>query len=376
MPRIFLSPPHLNGAELAKVQDAIDSNWVAPLGPHVDGFEAEFKEVVQVGHAAAVASGTAALHLALRLLDVGPGDTVVCPTLTFVASCNPVLYQGAQPVFLDSEKSSWNLDPNLLEEELEQASASGALPKAVIGVDLYGQSADWDRIVAACDRYDVALIEDAAEALGATYRNRPVGGFGRFGIFSFNGNKIITTSGGGMLVSDDGDAIERARYLASQARKPAPHYEHTEMGFNYRMSNILAALGRAQLAVLDDRVAARRNVFEMYSERLTGLRGLTFMPEAPWGRCTRWLTCILVEEREFGATREDIRLALDARDIEARPVWKPMHLQPVFRGCRVRGGSIAEDVFSRGLCLPSGTALTEDDIDRVCDVISGVRAGG
>ena len=359
----------MSGDEKEFVAGAFDSNWIAPLGPHVDAFEREFAEEVGVPHAAALSSGTAALHLALRLLDVGPGDLVLCPTLTFAASAFAITYVGAEPVFVDSEASTWNMDPALLEEALETLNGEGRPPKAVMVVDLYGQSASWDPILRACEKYGVPAIEDAAEALGATYRGESVGGFGSFGVFSFNGNKIITTSGGGMLVSDDSEAIQRARKLANQAREPEPHYEHVEIGYNYRLSNVLAAIGRAQLRVLDERVAARRRIFDWYSELLGDLPGIEFMPEADFGQSTRWLTCLTIHPSAFGATREEVRMALAAADIDARPVWKPMHLQPVFNGCRCFGGGVSEDLFDRGLCLPSGSALSREDVERVAGIV-------
>jgi dTDP-4-amino-4,6-dideoxygalactose transaminase len=369
-PRIYLSPPHLGPRELELVQDAFASNWIAPLGPHVDAFEREFAAAVQTAHAAAVSSGTAALHLALRILGVGSGDEVVCPTLTFIASANPIVYERATPVFIDVSRSTWTLDPELLREELASAARRGKLPKAVISVDLYGQAADYDEILEACREYGVPLIEDAAEALGATYKGRPVGGFGRMGIFSFNGNKIITTSGGGMLVSDDPTLAERTRFLATQARDPAPHYEHSEVGYNYRLSNVLAAIGRGQLAVLQERVAARRRNFAYYRDRLGSVPGIVFMPEAPYGRSTRWLTVLQIDATVLGQTSEQVRLALATQEIEARPAWKPLHLQPVFRGARVRGGAVAETIFRDGLCLPSGSALTELELERIAELVA------
>jgi len=372
MTRIYLSPPHMSGRELELVREAFASNWIAPLGPHVDAFERELAEKVGVRYAAALSSGTAGLHLALLLLGVGTGDEVLCSDLTFAATAFAITYVGAVPVFVDCDRATWNMDPALLGEALEDRARRGRLPKAVIVVDLYGQSADWDPILAACGRYGVPVIEDAAEALGATYRGRPAGSFGRFGVFSFNGNKIITTSGGGMLVSDDGEAIARARKLATQAREPAPHYEHAEIGYNYRMSNLLAAVGRGQLEVLPERVAAKRRVFGWYREALAGLPGVSFMPEAEYGRSTRWLTCLTINRRQAGVTREDVRLALEREDIEARPVWKPMHLQPVFEGAPVFGGAVDEELFERGLCLPSGSALGGSSQDRIVQTIRGV----
>ncbi len=368
-PRIYLSPPHLTGSEAQYVQEAFATNWVAPLGPHVEAFEREFASTVGSPYALAVSSGTAGLHLALIEAGVGPGDEVLVSTLTFAASVNPICYLGARPVFIDSERTSWNMDPALLEEELERRARVGRLPKAVVLVHLYGQSADIDPIAAACARYEVPLIEDAAEALGATYKGRALGTFGLAGVYSFNGNKIITTSGGGMLVSADEALVRHARKLATQARDPAPHYEHSEIGYNYRMSNVLAGIGRAQLQVLNDRVSARRRNFDLYRRALGDLAGLSFQEEAPWGLHTRWLTCVLIDPEEFGADREALRLALQAENIESRPVWKPMHLQPVFRDYPCVGGQVAEDLFRRGLCLPSGSSLTEADLDRVVDVV-------
>lgn len=365
MARVYLSPPHMGPEERALLLDAFDSNWVAPLGPHVDAFERELAAKIGVKHAVALSSGTAALHLALQLLGVGPGDEVVTSTLTFAATANAITYVGASPVFVDVSPDTWQLDPALLRQELDACARRGRLPKAVITVDLYGQCADHDAIAAACAAHGVPIVEDAAEALGSTYKGRAAGTLGAMGVFSFNGNKIITTSGGGMLVSDREDWITRARYLATQARQPAPHYEHTDVGYNYRLSNLLAAVGRGQLRVLDERVAARRANNAFYREALGDLPGLTFLPEAPYGRSNCWLTCVLVDPAAFGADREAIRRALEADDIEARPVWKPMHLQPVFAERRTRGGAVAARLFERGLCLPSGSSLSEADRDRV-----------
>lgn len=371
-PRIYLSSPHIGGDEERLVAEAFATNWIAPLGPHVDAFEAEFCAATGARHAAAVSSGTAALHLALLLSGVGPGDEVVVSTLTFSASVNPIIYLGATPVFVDSERTSWNVDPVLLAQAVETRVRLGRTPKAIVLVHLYGQSADVDPVLDVCERYGITLVEDAAEALGATYRGRSPGTFGRFGIFSFNGNKIITTSGGGMLVSDDGDAIAHARKLATQARDAAPHYQHSEIGYNYRLSNVLAAIGRGQLRVLADRVAARRRNFEFYREALGDLPGWELMPEAPWGTHSRWLTCVTIDPEAFGADRETVRLALEAENIEARPVWKPMHLQPVFAHHPVVGGAVAEDLFSHGLCLPSGSNLAQGDLERVLRAIQKV----
>ncbi len=369
--RIFLSPPHMSGEELRFVHEAFASNYIAPLGPQVDAFEKEFAEKVGAKYALALSSGTAAIHLALVHLGVGPGDEVVISDLTFAASANPVVYQGAKPVFVDCERASWNMDPDLLAQILARKAHQGRLPRAVILVHLYGQCADIDRILSVCNEYKVPLIEDAAEALGATYKGRSPGTFGKAGIFSFNGNKIITTSGGGMLVSNDRDLIEHCRKLATQARDPAPHYEHSEIGYNYRMSNVLAGIGRGQLRVLDERVQSKRQIFAQYRNLLDDLPGIDFMPEAPWGTHNRWLTVITINPDQFGATREDIRLALEAENIESRPVWKPMHMQPVFERHETVGGEVAEELFETGLCLPSGTAMDKDDIKRVGSVIRG-----
>ena len=372
MSRIYLSPPHMSPRERELLLDAFDSNWIAPLGPHVDAFETEFAEEVDAEHAVALSSGTAALHLALKLVGVGPGDDVLVSTFTFAATVNAITYVGANPVFIDSEEKTWNLSAELLTDELEQREKDAALPKAVVAVDLYGQCCDYDPIIGVCERYGVPVIEDAAEALGASYHDKPAGGFGRIGIFSFNGNKIITTSGGGMLVTDNRQWAEKARYLATQARDPAPHYQHSEIGYNYRMSNLLAAIGRGQLSVLGDRVARRRENFDFYRDQLEHLPGIRFMPEPEGFFSTRWLTCLTVEPDELGASREDIRLALEAQDIEARPLWKPMHRQPVFADCPNRGGAVADHLFSRGLCLPSGSSLTDTDRKRIVEIVLSV----
>lgn len=368
---ILLSTPHMGDQELEFVKEAFETNWIAPVGPHVDAFEQEFCQVVGTRHAAAVSSGTAALHLALRLVGVKSGDEVFCSTLTFIATASAITYLGAKPVFIDCDRTSWNMDPDLLRQALDWRARLGKLPKALVLVHLYGQSADIDPILEVCDRYEIPVIEDAAEALGATYKGRSPGTFGEIGIYSFNGNKIITTSGGGMLVSNHPDFVNKARFLATQARDPAPHYQHSHIGYNYRLSNILAGVGRGQLRVLNQRVAARRRNFEIYQEALAELPGIKFMPEAPYGRATRWLTCLTINPDAFGADREQVRLALAAKQIETRPVWKPLHLQPVFAECNSIGGAIAEDLFKHGLCLPSGSNLTTEDLERV---IQGIKA--
>lgn len=374
--RLYLSPPHATGNELARLAEALASNWIAPVGPQLDAFEDRFAQCVGVDHALAVTSGTAALHLALRHLDLQPGDEVICPTLTFCASANPIVYERAQPVFIDSDSATWSLDPNLLEEELADAARRGKRPRAVIAVDLFGQSADLDALGQVAAKYEIPVIEDAAEALGATYKGRPAGSSAWASFFSLNGNKIITTSGGGMLCSNDAAFIDRARFLATQARDPAPHYQHSVIGYNYRMSNLLAAVGLAQLEQLSDRVAARRRVFDRYRRRLGLLPGLTLMPEAHYGRSARWLTVVRIDPFRFGATAEQVRLALERHNIEARPVWKPLHRQPVFADCRCRGGRVADAIFATGLCLPSGSAMTEADVDRVVRCILAAAAQG
>jgi dTDP-4-amino-4,6-dideoxygalactose transaminase len=349
--------------------DAIASNWIAPLGPHVDGFEAEMCARLDMPHAVALSSGTAALHLALEVLGVGPGDEVYASTLTFSATVNPIRYVGATPVFIDSEPSSWNIDPVLLASELRDAAAAHRLPKAVIVVDLYGQCVDFEPVVALCKRYQVPLIEDAAEALGASYGGRPAGSFGDLSILSFNGNKIITTSGGGMLLSRNPDWIARARHLATQAREPARHYEHTSIGYNYRLSNLLAAVGRSQLRDLDRRVAARRAINARYRRELSDLPGWEFMPARDFGVSNAWLTCATVASERL---RDQILDGLAAENIEGRPVWKPMHLQPVFASFRAVGGAVAERLFRQGLCLPSGSGLTTEDLTRVIATVRHV----
>ena len=367
--RIYLSPPQLSGQEQPLINSVLESNWIAPAGPHLTFFEERFAEQVGVEFALAVSSGTAALHLALRHVNIQSSEEVICSTLTFCASANPIVYEGAKPVFIDSECTSWNMDPNLLEDELAYCARRGKLPRAVIAVDIFGQSADLDAIIEITDRYEIPVIEDAAEALGTTYKGVHVGTKAWSSFYSFNGNKIITTSGGGMLCSNDSHLIENARFLATQARDPAPHYQHSTIGYNYRMSNVLAAIGLAQLEVLDQRVAARQRNFELYRKHLEDVPGISFMPEAPFGRSNRWLTVIQVNPSKFGATREDIRLELERQIIESRPVWKPLHLQPAFSGCRFRGGRVAESVFDTGLCLPSGSGMTEDDVQRVASCI-------
>jgi dTDP-4-amino-4,6-dideoxygalactose transaminase len=368
--RIFLSPPDVGADERALLLDAFDSNWIAPLGPHVDAFEREFAATVGAAHAVALSSGTAALHLALLLAGVGPGDRVLCSTMTFVASANAIRYVGAEPVFVDCDRESWNISPALVAAELERAARAGERYAALVAVDLYGRCCDYDVLERLCGEHDVVLIEDAAEALGASYRGRSAGTFGRFGVFSFNGNKIITTSGGGMLVTEEGEAAARARFLATQARDPAPHYEHSVTGHNYRMSNLLAAVGRGQLRHLHEKVARRRAIKERYRELLGDLPGVEFAPDGDDGVPNNWLTCLTIDPATAGVDREDVRQHLVSLGIEARPVWKPMHLQPLFAGCRSVGGKVADAVFERGLCLPSGSSLNDAEQD---EVVSAAR---
>ncbi len=371
--RIYLSPPHLGGKEIDYVHDAFSSNWIAPIGPHVDAFEKEFCQATGARYAAAVSSGTAALHLAAILAGVKSGDEVLCSTFTFAGSAFPVVYQGARPVFIDAEERSWNMDPQLVEKAVKARLKKGKRVRAAIVVHLYGQSANLDPIMDICKRYDITLIEDAAESLGATYKGKCTGTLGRIGIFSFNGNKIVTTSGGGMLVSRDKKIVDKARFFATQARDSAPHYEHSHIGYNYRLSNICAAIGRGQLAVLQERIETKRRIFDFYRERLSGIHGISFMPEAAWGKSNRWLTCLTIDPGKAGFASEDARRALEKENIESRPLWKPMHLQPVFSGAPAFVNGVSEKLFAHGLCLPSGTALTDEDLDRVARSVQGVR---
>ncbi|MGI9318266.1 MAG: DegT/DnrJ/EryC1/StrS family aminotransferase [bacterium] len=371
--QILLSTPHMGDSEMEFVTQAFESNWIAPLGPNVDAFEQEIAERVGIGHAAAVSSGTAAIHLSLVLLGVTAADTVFCSTLTFVASANPILYQGARPVFIDSEPDSWNMSPPALERALLDAEAAGSLPRAVIVVNLYGQSADYGPIVSLCDRFDVPIIEDAAESLGATYRERASGTLGKIGVYSFNGNKIITTSGGGMIVSDDQELMERARFLATQARESAPYYLHTTVGYNYRMSNVLAGIGRGQLRVLDERVAARRLVFDRYVQGLANIDAIKWMPEASYGYSNRWLSCCFLCPDSSPMAVTELLHTLAEKHIEARHLWRPMHQQPLFDGCTYYSHdgeeSISDLLFQQGLCLPSGSNMSEEQQDHIIAVI-------
>jgi pyridoxal phosphate-dependent aminotransferase EpsN len=363
----------MSGREQTYLEQVFADNWIAPVGPQLEQFERRFAERLGVAHGVAVASGTAALHLVLRHLGLQPGDEVICSTFTFCASANPIVYEQARPVFIDSDRTSWNLDPNLLEEELTACASRGRLPRAVVVVDILGQSADMDAINQIARRYEVPVIEDAAEALGATYKDRPAGASGWANFFSFNGNKIITTSGGGMICSDDQELIQHARFLSTQARESAPYYLHRQIGFNYRLSNVLAAIGLGQLDVLDQRIAARRRIRDYYAQHLGALEGISLMPEASYGQSNCWITAVLIDPERFGADCEQVRQALEAENIEARRVWLPMHRQPVFVDCRCRGGQVADELFRLGLCLPSGSAMTEDDLRRV---VQGVRSVG
>lgn len=370
--QILLSTPHMGDTELEYVEEAFRTNWIAPLGPNVNDFEQELAAKVGIKHAVALSSGTAAIHLALRLLDVGPGDVVLCSTLTFIASVNPILYQGAEPILIDSEPRSWNMSPAALERALDSLRRQNRVPKAAIVVSLYGQSADMTPILELCDAYGVPVIEDAAESLGASYKGTPSGTLGRIGVYSFNGNKIITTSGGGALVSNDRALTDRARFLATQARDPAPHYQHSTMGYNYRMSNILAGVGRGQLKVLERRVAARRAVFAAYQNGLGDLDWIRFQPEPNWSSTTRWLTAGVVHGNGSRRSAAGLISHLSANFIEARPVWKPMHLQPLLQSCTYvtdGNGSVSDGLFADGFCLPSSSSISADDLQRVIEAV-------
>jgi dTDP-4-amino-4,6-dideoxygalactose transaminase len=368
--KIWLSSPHIGQNELRYVNEAFEANWIAPLGPHVNAFEQALQVQTKSNHVAALSSGTSAIHLALILLGVKSGDTVFCQSITFSASANPIAYQGANPVFIDSESETWNMDPKLLKEALLEAKENGQIPKAIIPVHLYGMPAKMDEIVSIAKEFSVPVIEDAAEALGSNINNQPCGSYGEFGVLSFNGNKIITTSGGGALLSNNAEMIEKARFLATQARDAAPHYQHSNIGYNYRMSNVLAGIGRGQLEVLSDRVNVRRNNFERYKQYFSACNNNGFdikFQEEPEGYFSnRWLTCILVDPaKNNGLTREDIRHAMEIENIETRPLWKPMHQQPVFSISKRYLNGVSDNLFENGLCLPSGSNLTEEDFSRI-----------
>ena len=371
--KIWLSSPHIGEAEKRFVEEAFTTNWVAPLGPNVDGFENDLCAYTGVEHAAALSSGTGALHLALIMLGVQKDDIVLCQSFTFSASANPIVYLGANPVFIDSEEDSWNMDPLLLEKAIQHYLSVGKKPKAIIPVHLYGMPAKMEAIMSLSKQYDIPVIEDAAESLGSTYQKKPCGSFGHMGILSFNGNKIITTSGGGALLSSNKEWIQQARFLATQARDPAPHYQHSQIGYNYRMSNVLAGIGRGQMEVLLQRVAQRRVNYEFYSKELNGIVGISFQPELAGSFSNRWLTCILVDPSQTnGVTREDVRLHLEKDNIETRPLWKPMHLQPVFSKATSFENGVSAKLFENGLCLPSGSNLSEEDLIRVVGKIKEV----
>lgn len=370
--RIWLSPPHMGGSEEKYVKEAFDSNWIAPLGPNVDEFENVIEKYTGSKHAAALSSGTAAIHLALILAGVKAGDEVITSTFTFSATINPIVYQGALPILVDSEIDTWNMDPVLLEETINERIKKGKKPKAILLVHLYGMPAKLDEIIDVVNRYEIPLIEDAAEALGSKYNKQCLGTFGQMGILSFNGNKIITTSGGGALISSEQGLIDKSRFLATQARDDAPHYQHSEIGYNYRISNVLAGIGRGQMEVLDDHIKLRRENFQFYKDHLSKFEGLSFLEEPnPAYFSNYWLTCILVNPYQSGGiTREDIRFDLSHENIEARPLWKPMHLQPVFKDYPYYGDGLSEKLFETGLCLPSGSNMTDEDRERVLKTIT------
>ena len=381
-PRIWLSLAHMSGREQEFIQEAFDTNWVVPLGPNVNAFEKSLRDfLIENGElkienegkrVVALSAGTAALHLGLILLGVEEGDEVICQSFTFSASANPIVYLGAKPVFVDSERETWNMDPVLLEEAIkDRLEKTGRLPKAIIPVHLYGMPGKLDEILEIANRYEIPVLEDSAEALGSEYKGKKCGTFGEYGVLSFNGNKMITTSGGGALVCPNEERAKRALFYATQAREQAPHYQHEKIGYNYRMSNICAGIGRGQMFVLDEHVARRRAIHDLYVKLLAGLKGVKVMcqPEGEGFNSNYWLTCITVEPEEAGFTREDVRLALDGENIESRPLWKPMHLQPVFKDAPFYGNGTSERLFEIGLCLPSGPTLTDEDVERVVKVI-------
>lgn len=367
MKRIYLSPPHLTDDAISFLQDAVASNWIAPVGPHVDAFESELLSLMGTGNLIVVNSGTSAIHLGLLGLGVDAGDEVICSTFTFCASANPIVYCGAVPVFVDSERDTWNMDPVLLEEAIADRLKTGRKPKAIIVVHLYGMPARMEEILSISHKYDIPVLEDAAEALGSLYDGRQVGTLGKCGVFSFNGNKIITASGGGALFSEDEAFVSNGRYLRHEAKEPLPHYEHKAIGYNYRLSNLLAAVGRSQLKVLPGRVAARRKNFDFYTKALQSIPGIEFQREARRMHSNRWLTTIVVRHPDRSV--ESIRLRLEEDHIESRPAWKPLHLQPVFAGAPAYLNGVSEDLFRHGLCLPSGTALSDNDLARVSEII-------
>jgi dTDP-4-amino-4,6-dideoxygalactose transaminase len=364
--KIWLSSPHMGNHEMKYVQEAYSTNWVAPLGPNIDGFEMDIQRFTGSKHAAALSSGTAALHLALILADVKQGDYVICQSMTFSASANPIAYLGATPVFIDSETDTWNMDPELLKAAILDLAKKSIKPKAIIPVHLYGMPAKLDQIISIGEKYEIPVIEDAAESLGSTYKSRATGTFGKMGILSFNGNKIITTSGGGALISDCQPLIEKARFLATQARDNAPHYQHTQIGYNYRLSNILAGIGRGQMEVLTERVEQRRSINQWYRDLLLGIEGVQFQSEPNKKYFSNfWLTAVTVDPEKTGVTQEEVRKKLLTDNIESRPLWKPMHLQPVFQSAPFYGNGSSELLFNQGLCLPSGSNLTSEEKSRI-----------
>ncbi|WP_293295404.1 DegT/DnrJ/EryC1/StrS family aminotransferase [Allomuricauda sp.] len=368
--KIWLSPPHMGGNEETYVKEAFDTNWIAPLGPNVQQFEKSIEDFVRNDvHAACLSSGTGAIHLGLEILGVGQGDEVICQSFTFAASANPITYLGASPIFVDSEQETWNISPILLEDAIKDRMDKGKKPKAIVAVHLYGMPYKVDEVHAIARKYEIPVIEDSAEALGSSYRGFNCGSLGEIGILSFNGNKIITTSGGGALLCKDLKIKEKAIFLATQARDNAPHYQHSHIGYNYRMSNVLAGIGRGQMEVLEKRVRARRQNFEFYKENLSGLPEIEFVNEPDGSYSNRWLSCILTPSFEM---REKIRIALENENIESRPLWKPMHLQPVFEKCISFVNGVSEDLFNRGLCLPSGSSLEVEDMERICGIIKNL----
>ena len=375
--RIYLASPHMGGLEEVFVKEAFDTNWRAPLGANVDGFEKELSEYVGSKTGAALSSGTAAIHMALKAVGVEKGDKVFCSSLTFAASCNPIIYEGGIPVFIDSEPESHNMSPVALEKAFKDYEEKGEMPKAVIVVNLYGQSADMDKIMEKCKKYNILIIEDAAESLGATYKGKNSGTFGEYGIYSFNGNKIITTSGGGMLVSNNEEGIAKVRFWSTQARDKARHYEHTELGYNYRMSNIVAGIGRGQLRVLEDRIAKKKEIFETYKEAFKNIEDIEMMPVCEYGEPNYWLTTITLNENSK-VKPLDIILALEKENIESRPIWKPMHIQPYYKEYDFYSHndeeeiSVSEDIFNRGVCLPSDTKMTKEEQERVIKIIKAL----
>lgn len=371
--RIFLSPPFLNGHEIGYLEKAIASNYIAPLGPQVDAFENALKDIVGRKYAVAVASGTAAMHLALRGIGVGEGDVVLASSLTFIGGVSPIIFLGAIPIFIDVDHRTWNMDVGLLEEAILDLTRKGRLPAAVIPTDIYGQCADYDAIEAICQQFNIPVVIDAAESVGATYLERKAGNAGLASIVSFNGNKIITTSGGGALLTEDKAMADYVRKISQQAREPLPHYEHLEIGYNYRMSNLLAAVGLGQLKDLSWRIQKKRAIFDTYCQLFGDIPGITFMPEADYGESSRWLSVCLIDPVVFGADREAVRQALESENIESRPVWKPMHLQPVFENEMVYGGKVSQELFANGLCLPSGLNLSVDDQSRIQNIVIKCR---